>query len=298
MTTTERPIFSADDLPDDLPLPAPGRPRKAERVPVLRAVREHWVLAIAPAAFFVFLAIVAGMARNPTYTSESRVNVGRIDVSSQSIPGFVASIQALAATYSHAVNAQAVLQPVADKLHTTPNALAGRVGASPIPDSPLFRVTATGSTPTNAVELANLVTASLASYVSQLNSSNPEAAQTLRDIDSASVALAQARARLRAAQATYARVPSSANNQLVTERNADVYSANLRLQTLSDAYRQSQQGLAQSQIIQVLNPASTASSDKRSVLQKLVFVALLGGIAAGFALATARANWRPRRRPA
>ena len=111
------------------------------------------------------------MARQPTYSSSSRVNVGRIDVSSQAIPGFVASIQALASTYSRAVNAQAVLQPVATKLHTTPGALGGRVSASPIPNSPLFAVTATGKSPNDAIELANLVTASLASYVSRLNNS-------------------------------------------------------------------------------------------------------------------------------
>lgn len=44
----------------------------------------------------------------------------------------------------------------------------------------------------------------------------------------------------------------------------------------------------------MLNPASTAYSDRRSVLQRYVFLAVVGGIAIGLALATARANLFPR----
>jgi hypothetical protein len=42
----------------------------------------------------------------------------------------------------------------------------------------------------------------------------------------------------------------------------------------------------------VLNPATAAASDKGAVTLTLLFVGLIGGLAIGLALATARANWR------
>jgi uncharacterized protein involved in exopolysaccharide biosynthesis len=258
----------------------------------MQSARRHWLLVAVPVVLLMALGYVAGHSRSPTYTSESRLNVGRIDVTSQAIPGFVAGTQSLAATYSRAVDATDVLQPVAEQLGVPASALAGRVAAAPIPSSSLFRVSATGPTSNEAIELANLVTASLVKYVARVNDASPDAKRLLGEIEDASAALADARAASRAAVAQYANTPTPAINALVTRREAAQYAASIRLQTVTDAYRTSQQGISQSEIVQVLNPASSAANDKGAVTQKLLFVGLIGGLAIGLALATARANWR------
>ena len=286
-----RPRPADEDLGHD---PAAPVERDRRRVPVMQAARRHWPLVAAPVVVLTLLAIVAGMSRHPQYTSEARLNVGRIDVTSQAIPGFVAGTQSLAATYSRAVDAADVLAPVAQQLKVPTSAIAGRVSAAPIPDSSLFRVQAKGPNANEAIELANLVTSSLVTYVGKVNDSSPDGKRLLQEIATASVAYADARQATRAATRNYAENPTAARNAVVIRTEAAQYAAKIRLDTVTDAYRTSQQGVSQSQIVQILNPATSAANDKRSVLQKLAFVGLLGGLAVGLALATARANWRPR----
>src|SRR5689334_12701293 len=80
------------------------------RVSAFDAVRRYWWLLIALGAIGAAAAyLVAGEERKPVYTAEARLAVGRIDVSTQSIPGFATASQLLADSYSRAIVATNVI---------------------------------------------------------------------------------------------------------------------------------------------------------------------------------------------
>src|SRR4051812_9451962 len=109
--------MKTDLIPYGADVPANGRdtelgpyaPRPhAPRISILRAARRHWVLVALPIVVFVALAAGIGLSREPTYTGAARLNIGRIDVSAPgALSGFSAATQALASSYSRAIDAEA-----------------------------------------------------------------------------------------------------------------------------------------------------------------------------------------------
>jgi Capsular polysaccharide biosynthesis protein len=95
---------------------------------------------IIPTLLLVGAAIALGTTRAPNYTAETRLTVGRLDVSSQAVPGVVAANQSLAATYSRLVTAEGVVDPVAVRLGLSSGSVARALRASPIPESPIIRL--------------------------------------------------------------------------------------------------------------------------------------------------------------
>ena len=74
------------------------------RISAFDAVRRYWWLLGALGVIGAALAyVVAREERKPIYTAEARLAVGRIDVSTQSIPGFATASQLLADSYSRAI---------------------------------------------------------------------------------------------------------------------------------------------------------------------------------------------------
>jgi hypothetical protein len=260
-------------------------------------VKRHKLLTVAPAIGLLVLALAAGLLRSPTYTAEARLNVGRVDVQTESIPGFVDSVQSLAASYSRFIDAEGVVNPVASEIGRTPADVSGSISASPIPESPLIRLEATGDSEAGAVKLADATANSLIAYVQVLNRTNEDADRLLTDFREASLELGKARAEQRVIERDYEQSPTPANANALDEAQAEVAQLRLRADTLGRQYQESVQGLGSANVLSVVNPATVSSDDRMSVLQRLAFVALVGGLLAGAALATAVANWsKPRRR--
>lgn len=248
----------------------------------LNAVRWYpWHAAI-PLAACLVLAFVLATLRAPVYTAEAQLGIGRIDVSTYSIPGFVSASRDLAEAYSRALTTTAVTRTLARQLDTRPAEVASRLTASPIPESPVMVVTAKGPSERDAVELANAAQTALIAYVTRLNRSNPDSARLLRAFERASIRLRIAR------EARASR--SSARSGSLDELDAAVAKAELEVKTLSGLYRASQEGQAATEVIQVLSPASSAESDSRAVLQQLLFVGLVAGLVAGVGVALLRAR--------
>jgi capsular polysaccharide biosynthesis protein len=265
------------------------------RVPVSAAVRSHYTTVIGVALFALLVALIAGLVRSPTYTARTELNVGKVDVQTAAVPGLVAAIQSLAAAYSRTIDAQGVVTPVARRLKLAPGDVAARVSASPVPESPLIRVTAQADDPGTAVSLANVTSQSLIDYTTQVNSTNPDSARLLAQFRKATVRLSAARQNRDRVRLRYERAPTTENQAALNEAGAEVDAVRLEVTSLGDQYRASVQGLARGQIIQILQPAVGATSDRGSVLQRLLFFGLLGGIAGGLLAATLRAN-QPRMR--
>ena len=253
-------------------------PEPPADVSLLRAAIAHPIALVLPIVICVVGALTLTLGRDAVYTAETRLSVGRIDVATQAIPGVVAGTQALASSYSRLVDAQEVLAPVAESTGLPATDLRDRVSGSPIPESPLFIVEATADTEEGAVELVNLTAESLSRYVSRVNSGGDASAGLLKQYR-------QAVAQAERAQANLNRANNQGTPADVQQATAAVRTFELRVEVLGDLYRQSLQGTASSNQIQVVNPASDAESDAGSFRRRIVLLAVLAGLVTGLILA-------------
>lgn len=254
----------------------PGPPPTADQSLVKTALR-HPVRVLIPIVILVAGAILLSFLRAPTYTAETRMGVGRIDVATQAIPGVVAGTQALASSYSRLVDAQEVLLPISEALELPQDELQLRVSGSPIAESPLFLVEATGPTEESAVDLVNLASESLEAYVGGINRTNDDSKILLTEYR-------QAVANAEEAKAAVARLGGGNSAEARKARGVQASTA-LQAEVLSDLYRQSRQGRASSNQLQIINRATTAVSDASSFRQRALFLALLAGLVIGLILA-------------
>ena len=242
------------------------------RPTVFEAMREFWWVILFTALLGTGVGAAYGLVRKPTYTAESRMSVGRIDVSSQSISGFVQAALTLSDSYSRAIDAQSVVQDVAKRSDLPQSTVIDRVSAAPIPQVPVVRVFATATTESGAVALANTASRSLIDYVHHLNLFNPQSKELLQRFHRASQKYSEA-------------VAKQKNAGVNASTQSEVDSARLEMQTASDLYRYSQAGQSSPNTLQVLALAAFADSDFNSSLQRAIFAGLIGGFLIGAGLA-------------
>jgi len=233
--------------------------------------------------FFTILVCVAGAAafgvlREPTWTSEARLGVGELSPSTDSAPGIVEANQQLASAYSRAVSADRVLEPVSAQLRLPKGQVRKRLSASPIPESPVITVDGTGPSEREAVAVAQVGTSALVRYIRELGNRNPEAERLLGELTSA---------RRDMARLQRTALPGAAN--------PDLDEAKLRVRSLEGQYLDTTQRAGATPVTE-LNPAETAASDRKKILQLALVAGALAGLAAGAALATMRETRLRRRR--
>ena len=133
---------------------------------MLPALRRHWIAALIPLVLFVAGALVLAVKRPPRYTSTAVLSVGHVYVSNPvGIPTVIEATQSLAAVYSRAIHSGAVVDDTRRALQRSSTHVSGSLSATPIPQSPLIKVSAESSTQAGAVALANASAAALATYV-------------------------------------------------------------------------------------------------------------------------------------
>lgn len=282
------------------PQPRPAHGNAPPSLPPLTlggAMGRHPFLLVLPVVLLVGAAIGIGLNRAPTYTAETRLGVGRLDVPSQSIPGIVSANQSLAATYSRIVKAEGVLDPVAARVGLSPDEVDRALHASPIPDSPIIRIEATAKNAAQAMRMADLTGTVLIRYVEKVNQAGDGDGLIQQYRDAAS-ALAAAQLARDEAQRMESRSSSEETRQTLSEATADYEVANIRFTTLRDQISQDAQGQASTDTITTLNTASEAVSDYEPMLQRLVALGLIAGLAFGVVLALMRERFKRRAAPA
>ncbi|MGH3029515.1 MAG: hypothetical protein ACRDNE_01880 [Gaiellaceae bacterium] len=244
-----------------------------------------------PTLLLVGCALAISLTRSPTYKAEVRLNAGTLDVETQAIPGFLVASQSLADLYSRTLDAQQVVEPISDRVGLKPETVSSRLSASPIPESSIFVIEASGPSASGAVALANAASDALAAYVATLNRPPGDNRRLLSEFNQASLALAQIISTRNEARTAFDVARTEENQDALQQAVADVQAAKLRLDTLSSLYQESEQAdRISAELVQVVSPATSAWSDRNSVLQRLVILALLAGALAGVAFATIRAN--------
>jgi capsular polysaccharide biosynthesis protein len=244
---------------------------------------RYWYLVLLPALVLSGAAVAIGLKRAPEYTAEARLNVGGFNISAQSLPGFAGGAYLLSNAYSRAAYAHEVLGPVAKSVGRPEDQVSSAITASPVKDSPIIRIDAKSKSSREAVTIANLTATHLQSYATVLARSNPDANRLFNDYKAA--AQDARAAELRAARA-------NRTHRGVGAADTSLELAQLRKQSLATLYQSSLGGQANTNAVQLLNPAHTASSDRRAVLERLLAAAILGGLAIGVALAYLRGRAR------
>jgi uncharacterized protein involved in exopolysaccharide biosynthesis len=279
------------------PFPEPPAPRLVPRVTVLTAARRHWLLVAVITALFTAAGIAVAVARAPVYTAQARLVVGRIDVSAPGALGsFTEATQAIASQYSRSIDAEGITSRVAPKAGLSRGQVAARVSASPIPDSPVIRLSATGPNARDAIRLANFASGALVAYTTALNRSNPDTSRLLGRFTDASRDVVKQRAELSRLRRSYDADPTDEKRAEMQATEVKLRVAQLQQETLHQAYNTSMQSQASSSLVQSIERATKASNDRSRYLQFLGFVGLVAGLAVGLALATLLANRLLRRR--
>jgi uncharacterized protein involved in exopolysaccharide biosynthesis len=252
---------------------------------LLRAARRHWFVALLPVLLFVGGAVALGLKRPPRYKATASLSVGHVYVANPAgIATIIDATQALAAVYSRAIHSGEVLQDTRHRLGEG-SSVAGSFNATPLPNSPLIKVTAESSSARSAVTLANASADALTVYVNKQVRDNSASSTLAQRYRVASLDYRQALDERDRLNRRYERDQTRANKAARNRAQAAADTALLRREALQASYQQAVQGGTSSVSVESFSRASGATSDRKSMMQILVFVGLLGGLAAGAAMA-------------
>jgi uncharacterized protein involved in exopolysaccharide biosynthesis len=267
MKTAEPPAITPPPM-NDSPPPVRGVFDPPEGL-VFGAIRDSKKLI----AIFAFVGLLAGAAlgfvRPATYEAAATLQVGQVNPNSPGFASYTQSASSLATAFSRAIAAEPVLARVEHKLHIAKTRASGRLSAEPIPLSPAFRVIATGPSAAKAKQLANVAAAGVIAYEGRSNSANPQAASLLTAYRNASLALSEA---------TTAVAGSGGSLQAKAEQSA----AKIKLKAIAAAYvaavgsQPPREGF-----VSLLAGATSATSNRHSMIQLYAFLGLLLGLLAG-----------------
>lgn len=256
---------------------------------VFRAMVWSWPIVVICIVVFAAIGGLIGLLREPTYTATTKLAVGRIDITSPgALSGYAVATQALATGYSRTVNAVAVVEPLSEKTGMSVGELQDSITATPVAESPIFRVEAEASSESRAIELANGASRSLIRYAARLNLDNPDSARLYRQYRTATVLRKIAGQELHTAKESASFSPSASEAAAIATAQSNFDATNLKVDALGQAYTASVQSQAAAQLVQILSPATRASSDRGSTLTILLFLGLILGLLVGGVLANLR----------
>jgi capsular polysaccharide biosynthesis protein len=251
--------------------------------PAFSAIARYKWLVFALAVLCALGGVVYGRSRQSTYTASATLQVGQVNPNSPGFFGYVQSAGALATAFSRSVEAEPVLEAAEHKLKhrlkLTRAQVIARLSAATIPESPAFRVIATGPTEHAAVALANVAAQAVIAYENRSNSTNPEAASLLREYREATIAYRRAlTVAAKLAEQNPKGRPSAALVAAEAERNV----AKAKLDAVGVAYTDAISARAPSSgLVSLIAGATSASSNHHSKIEMYGFIGLLVGIVLG-----------------
>jgi uncharacterized protein involved in exopolysaccharide biosynthesis len=256
----------------------------------------NWWVVLVSIVVFVGAGAAFALLRTPTYTATARLAVGRIDITSPgALSGYAIATESLATGYSRTVTALAVAKEVSDATGISVKDVQSHVSSTPVPESPVFRIEGSAPNARQAIVLANAASHSLIQYTAKLNQSNPDSARLYRRYKAAILHRKLAKQQLNVARGDAAARPSPAAEEEVDVARSEVEGSSLQVEALAKAYTASIQSQVATQLIQVISPATEASSDKRSTFMIFTFIGLVIGLLVGAAVAFVReTRWNPR----
>jgi subunit length determinant Wzz-like protein len=285
---------------------ATGAPTEAETagapapVPAVespvRAILSRWPLVLLCALLLAAAGVALGLARKPTYSTSAEINVGRLDVTAQSMPGFAQASQNLTVAYSQLVTSDPIVGPAARRLHLSPGALRGRLSSHAIDKSSIFYVQTTGPSAKAARHAANVTAAAAVKYLTRNQDSSGERADLLREYRRISARLVKLQRSLgEAGGALRQDGASGAEKAKFAKLTVKREEAQLEARGIAATYQQKNFGTVSSSGLKVVRPAISASSDRPKYAELGGAAGLIGGAAIGAGLALLLHRRRRRR---
>jgi ribosomal protein S8E len=262
------------------------------------ALKKYPLIALLPVVVFVAAGITLGLRKPPTYTATTQLNVGAADINSQATPGYVQAEQTLAQAYSREVTSQYVYNPASQSLGVSPATVAGRLSSSAVPNSPTFTINATGPTQASAVHLAAVATQALQHKINQLDQGENGSTYLLNEFRAAQAHADQLSAHSGSLQARKSSGTGNISPKTLQSAKVAAQVAQVQAQALATQYTGANT-LSKGAIIDVLNPATSATSNRMSITERYALVGAAAGLVMGCALAllvySARRRWTDRR---
>lgn len=258
------------------------------QVGILEAIRRRWLSALIPLVLLLAAAVAVGLLRPPVYTAGSRLIVQAATGNPASLPGAVTATEGLAETYSRALASDEIVTAVAQETGVEEDDVRDQVSATPVPDSAIIEVRATGPTEAEAVALANSAAGALTAYVDGLGGDSPEAAGLLREYRKAAARYEEEldeKVRLEQEQGNS---DSAAAEAASRQASVDADAAQVQRDALGAAYQNGQRFFTAP--VATLARATEASSDFSPKLQLFLLIGAVAGLATGAAVATLRAG--------
>ena len=231
------------------------------------------------------------------YEAEARQAIGRVDVSQPgALAGFQSATRALASSYSRAIVAPAVVAPVARATELTPDEVRSRLEATPIPESAIISIRGSGPSEDEAIAVATSGARALDAYVARLNRSNPNARRLFREYRRASRRLSDRRFAAPAGEARRGpRAAAPRTNRRIQRLQRSLDEALLNTRVAAENYAIARRSESNVSILQTISLPESATSDRETNFQIVLFGAVVAGILLGIALASLLANRRGRR---
>lgn len=270
------------------------RVTESEFIPVphvgpVEAVRRYWLLAILPIVILVpILAFLANRTK-PTYTAESRMIVGQLNISTPgAIQGYAQAAQDLASTYPLVIDADSVVKPTATALHVSPAYVRANLSATQVPTSSIVRIDATGSSAAQAIDMANTASKALVRYLSKVNSNR-------RSLNALFAQVARAEQSFHQANSKIPKLQKDRQTVAGQRAIAAAGTQQVRLNAAVQNYKVSLQAQSLTSLLQPVSYAASATSDRASKLEIALLGAVVIGAILGIGLVTLRANMVVRR---
>ncbi len=261
------------------------------RIGILQAALRHWWLVLLPVVILVPIVGIVAAKRTPTYTAESRLMVGRLNVSTPgAIDGYTQAILNLTTSYPLVITADAVVQRVSRDVGVSPVQVENDLSATQVPSSQVIRLDAKGKSSTQAIRLVNAATDAVVGYIASINGQNPDLSRRFNQLKQAELKYQQALAN--APGPPTDGQPLDAHGQKL---EAAAQTARVQVNAAVTNYENSLQNTTVDSLVQPIAYANMATSDAHTKLEIALFIALVAGLVMGLGLATLRANMLVRR---
>ena len=202
----------------------------------------------------------------------------------------------LAATYSRSgLQSDDAADAVAAQLKVKPGYVRSHLSATPIPQSPVFRVIATASSAKRSEDLSNAVSDTFVQQTAATATNGPDSDRLLDDYRSAVRYVTRLRVKAKVLQDRLTRNPVPHNADRYAKARSSVVAATIRSDALQTAYRNSLQTAGSSATVEIIQHARRAPNDRRRVLELLLFIAVVAGRRFGLALALLASSRQMRR---
>ena len=252
---------------------------------------RHPFLVLTTSLLFMAIGVGFGLGRTPTYTARSIVAVGPITVKDPAaVPGIVTATQTLAEVYARTASATDVRKR-ADAALRRKGEVLHRVKSSPIPDSPLIKIEAVGTSSKGAVDAANAVSQALVEHV-KAESASTDLRSIYARFRGAALAYVRQLGVVSRLTRAYERNRSDAARKRLDDAEADLQGDLLRRESLRKTYRDTLSASAATPGVQAFLRSRRSISDRNSLIQILGLIGLAAGLAVGAALATVLSNRR------